>query len=83
MKRSDAVTKKDFNIIGYWHRGRLQGQENLYLYRITIKRTGKQIAEGFTSKRKAEQWLGVRIQLANQIKAGKISMDDINRRVEK
>lgn len=81
MKRSEMITKKDFKIVGYWYNGRLQGQENLYYYQIVIKKNGQVFGDGFRSKRKAEQWLGVRIRLANQIKAGKISMNDVNRRL--
>ena len=72
MKRSEMITKKDFDIVCYRHGGRLQGQENLFLYKIVIKKTGTIFCDGFTSKRSAEQWLSPRIKAANLMKAGKI-----------
>lgn len=75
MKRSEMITKKDFLIRGYWYRGMLQGQENLYFYEVVIKKTGKVFGDKFTSKREAERWLGVRIRLANKIKSGEIQYE--------
>lgn len=75
MKRSEMITKKDFDFVHYRHGGRLQGQENLWLYMIVIRKNGKIFADGFSSKRSAEQWLGPRIKAANMIRAGKIQID--------
>ena len=74
MKRSEMITKKDFIIRGYWKRGMLRGQENDFRYEIIIgkgAKKGQTFADGFTSKRKAEQWLGVRIRIANDMRRGK------------
>ena len=58
--------KKDFEIVWVWHRGRLQGQENRGWYHIRYN--GKDLQDGFSSKRKAEQWLGVWLKKANAIR---------------
>lgn len=76
MKRSEMITKKDFVIAWEWQRGMLQGQENYGYYVITSKCKGIRLADGFSSKRSAEAWLGKQIKLANKIKSGEIWKDE-------
>lgn len=75
MKREEMITKADFCIEWEWQRGRLQGKENYGYYVITVKRTGVRLAGGFSSKRSASAWLGKKIKIANEIKAGKIVVE--------
>ena len=65
------ITKKHFDIVSYWKGSRLQGQENLWVYKVVLKKNGKVVKDGFTSKRAAEQWLGKTIKIANQIRSSK------------
>ena len=71
---SKKITKKDFDVVWEWQRGRLQGQENYGNYVIRAKKSGKEVARGFSSKRAASEWLGKNIKIANEIRDGRIAV---------
>ena len=58
--------KKDFVIRGYFTGSRLRGHEHEYLYDIYWE--GKLFARGFSSKAKAEAWLGDFLKKANALR---------------
>lgn len=76
------ITKKDFDIVWEWERGRLQGQENYGYYIVRTKKTGHRFRHHFSSKRAASAWLGKQIKMANDIRSGRIVVErDENGRV--
>ena len=62
------IIKGDFNIVLYRKGGQLLGQENLCIYKVVVKKNGKIVKDGFTSKKAAEQWLGKTIKIANELR---------------
>lgn len=72
---SKKITKNDFDVVWEWQRGRLQGQENYGYYIIRAKKSGKEVARGFPSKRAASAWLGENIKIANEIRQGRIVVE--------
>lgn len=76
------ITKKDFDIVWEWERGRLQGQENYGYYIVRTKKTGHRFRHHFSSKRAASAWLGKQIKIANEIRSGRIAVErDENGRI--
>ena len=69
------ITKKDFEVVWEWQRGMLRGQENYGYYIIRAKKSGKEVARGFSSKRAASAWLGANIKIANEIRQGRIVVE--------
>lgn len=59
-------TKKDFRIYGHFTGSRLRGCEHEYVYDIYYG--SKMIEYGFSSKRKAEAWLGEKLRKMNAIR---------------
>lgn len=59
--------KKDFQIVGRRTGSVLRGRENEYVYEIFWQ--GKRLGDYmFTSKRKADTWLGQFLRKANEIR---------------
>lgn len=56
-------TKKDFEVVGRRTGSRLAGRENEYIYEIFWN--GQNLGKSFTSKAKANQWLGRFIKIRN------------------
>lgn len=75
MKRSEMISKKDFDIRLERTGSMLRGQENQCCYRIYAKGSGLMVGRNFYTKRSAEAWLGKTIKLANEIKAGKVVLE--------
>ena len=61
-------TKKDFRIRGHFTGSRLAGREHEYAYDIYYGDSMKTIETGFSSKRKAEAWLGEKLRKMNAIR---------------
>lgn len=59
-------TKKDFRIEGHFTGSRLRGCEHEYVYDIYYG--SSRIETGFSSKRKAEVWLGEKLRKMNAIR---------------
>lgn len=59
------MKKADFSISGHFTGSRLSGREHEYLYHVYYKE--KQLDRyGYTSKRKADSWLGAIVREHNQ-----------------
>ena len=76
MKMPDKFYCKDFTIKGEWAGSRIEGQENLWIYRIYYK--GQEIKQKYpaTTKTEARAVISAKVRKANAIlKARKLQAE--------
>ena len=69
MTNMKKWTKKDFRLYGHFTGSRLKGHEHDYVYDVYWGNSSIPMETGFSSKRKAEAWLGEFLRKANRLRA--------------